>query len=348
MLSAVSAELTGARGRFAVALAMAVAAGSIAPRSASTALAQEREQALGGVSAPVYVEAGECNTAPLAQVLPLLRVELGDRLSEAPELQDLRVRIECSGDDVLVTALPSDAPVRSQRLSLTAVPASLRPRIVALQVAEIVREHDLPAAQAGVQRAPSQQPSQPTPASTAPARASVAPDTAVLHDGLQLQLFAQASSYHRDGRWLGGAGVRVEHELFSLRAGIDGVFATRSDASQLGTDRVVSAYLAPHLAWPFAAGRVAARLGIGHAVGFARISGDSGDPAVVAGTVSGPWMAPFVLAGASYALGPACALLVRAEAGWVVLGVIGEVARAKSVELSGLWTNLQLGAALAF
>jgi hypothetical protein len=348
MLWPVSAEPTRARGRFAVAVAAAALGGWIAPWSASTALAQEREAARAAASAAVYVEAGECASAPLAQVLSLLRVELGARLRERPELQVVRVRIECSGDDVLVTASPPDAPVRSQRLSLTAVPVSLRPRIVALQAAEIVRESELPAAQDRVQ--PAREPRLPSTAAAPgdPARTSGARDAAVLHHGVQLQLFAQASSYHRDGRWLGGAGVRVELALFSLRVGIDGAFATRGDASQLGSDRVLSAYLAPHVAWPFTAGRMAARLGVGHAIGFARITGDSSDPAAVAGTVSGPWMAPFMLAGASYALGSAFALQLRAEAGWVVLSVIGEVARAQSVELSGLWTNLQLGVALAF
>ena len=344
MLWPVSAELNWTRGRFAVAVAIAVLAACIAPWFATPARAQQRAEQSTAASVPVYVEAGECSAAPPTQVLPLLRVELGARLRAAPELDALRVRIECSGDEVIVAAFASNAPARIRRLSLVAVPPSLRPRIVALQVAEIVREHDLPGAQNGARAAQAPRPAQAASRSEAP---NVA-DATRLHGGVQLQLFAQASSYHRDGRWLGGGGVRVEQALFSLRAGIDAVFATRGDSSQLGSDRVLSAYLAPHVAWPFAAGRTAARVGLGHAVGFARITGDSADPAAVAGIVSGPWMAPFALAGASYALGSAFALHVRAEVGWVVLPVIGEVARAKSVELSGLWTNLQLGAALAF
>jgi hypothetical protein len=338
-----------ASGRFAAAVGVAVVAAIVAPGPAGTARAQDsasiaRAEERTAQSSAVYVEAGPCSVVPREQVLPLLRVELGPRLLAAPAQDAVRVRIECSVDAVLVSAWLADAPPRSQRLNLTAVPASLRARIVALQVAEIVREH--PAVAAGVI-----QPARPAPAPLRPssrAAAIDAPAQDVLRNGLQLQLFAQASAYHRDGRWLAGAGVRVEHGLSALRFGLDAVLATRGDGSELGRDRVLSAYVAPHVAWRFSAGRTAARLGVGQAIGHAWIRGDSRDADGIAGRVNGPWAAPFVLAGASHALGSAFAVHVRAEAGWVVLPVIGEVARARDVELSGLWTNFQLGAALAF
>jgi hypothetical protein len=282
--------------------------------------------------------------APREQVLPLLRVELGSRLLVAPVQDAVRVRIECSVDAVLVSAWLVHAPPRSQRLNLTAVPASLRARIVALQVAEIVREQPAVAVDVGP-------PARPAPAPARPSRrltAIDAPAQDALRDGLQLQLFAQASAYHRDGRWLAGAGVRVEHGLSALRFGLDAVLSTRGDGSELGSDRVLCAYLAPHVAWRFSAGRTAVRVGVGQALGHAWIRGDSSDADAIAGSVNGPWAAPFVLAGASHALGAAFAVHVRAEVGWVVLPVIGEVARAEDVELGGLWTNLQLGAAFAF
>jgi hypothetical protein len=316
--------------------------------AASAAQAEEHGVATGGA---VYVDvaSGECNAAPRAQLTRLLRVELGARLREQPDPDALHVRIECTGPEVLVTALPSGAPARSQRLSLSGVPPSLRPRIVALQVAEIVRERDPPALQGGVRQAQARRPlPSPPPASGEGEASSAAPAAAGLRDGVQLQLFAQASAHHRDGRWLAGAGGRVELGLFALRVGLDAVLAMRGDDSELGSDRALLGYLAPHVAWPLAAGRAGARLGVGYAIGFARITGQSDRPEAVAGTVTGPWMAPYALAAASYALGAAFALHVRAEAGWVALPVIGEIARARNVEISGLWTNLQLGAALAF
>jgi len=324
----VIAEPLGASGRVAVAFVALVALAA-----ARAARAQESKPA----GAPVYVEAGSCPAAPFEQVVPFLRIELGARLLSAPAAGALRVRIDCSQDQVLVSAIAADSAARIQRLDLAAAPSSLRPRIVALQVAEIVRERDPPSVPAAPRRAPIAGPA-----------ASAEPDPERLEPGVQLQLFAQASAFERDGRWLWGAGLRLEYSLFALRAGIDAVLATRNDASELGTDRVWSAYLAPHVAWLVRASRTTARVGVGHTIGVARVSGESTHPLGVAGNVTGAWAAPFALAGVGYAITAALRLDLRAEAGWVLLPVVGEVARARNVEIAGLWTNVQLGAALAF
>jgi hypothetical protein len=87
---------------------------------------------------------------------------------------------------------------------------------------------------------------------------------------------------------------------------------------------------------------------VGQALGVARIDGESSDPSARAGRVTGAWAAPYALIGVRYAVTAAFGVDARAEAGWVLLPVTAEVARAKSVEVRGLWSNVQVGASLAF
>ena len=304
--------------------------------------------AVRGEGGPVYVEASACEAVALDAILPLLRIELGTRLRDSPSTDALHIRLDCAEDAALVTASTPAGPVHAQRVDLAGTPFALRPRIVALQLAEMAREHDASrdaaaATPAAAPRATGLEPAQ-VERAAAPTEPGDGEGTTL---DVELELFAQASAFHDDDRWLWGGGLRAEMPLGPLRAGIDLGIAARGDAGELGTDSVLALHAGPHLVYRARLGRTDLRAGAGYAVGYARLSGESEVEHADAAVVSGLWGAPFALLGASYAFTRALRIEARAEAGWVLQSIVGEVARADDVELDGLWTSLQLGASLA-
>ena len=291
---------------------------------------------------PVYVEATACTAADVDRVVPLLRVELGSRLLGAPAPTAIRVGLECSDDEVAVSVVAPGPPPRTERIDLAASPASVRPRIVALKMAELVRNlGDSPADTTDIAKT-----IPPRPSSFVPEAPSLAP-TERASGAVELDVFAQASRFRRDGRWLWGGGLRFDYRYHWLSLGFDTALAMREDDAELGTSRVWLTHVAPHVAWSATEGPATVRLGVGYALGIARISGRAANARAMAGTVTGVWAAPVAIAAVGCAITEALRLEVRTDVGWVVLPVVGEVARGTNVEIGGLWTNVQIGASLA-
>jgi hypothetical protein len=105
--------------------------------------------------------------------------------------------------------------------------------------------------------------------------------------------------------------------------------------------------LSPYAAWHVSASGVAVRLGAGYALGMARIAGTAENGRAFGGSVTGLWGGPYALAGIAYAATDAVDLDLRAEAGWVLLPVAGQVAGGNDVAVQGPWVGLQLGVSLA-
>jgi hypothetical protein len=299
---------------------------------------------------PVRVESVACAATPQHEVLAILRVELGAQLVEGdPSAEAYRVAVACGGDVVTVTVTKPDGAARSSFTNLAGAPPTVRSRIVALAIAERVRDLDREAPPPPPEPPPLPPPKVEPPAAlppeaTAPDRAAPA---ASAPRPVQIGAFAAASTFQLDGRWLLGGGARVDYATGRFCAGLDAALATTTERFDLGGARVLFGYGAPYVAWREPMGRVETRLGAGAAFGAASIRGESDDPLAIAGTVRGAWAAPYGLAAAGIAVTGALRIDARAQVGWVVLPVIGEVARGGDIELKGLWASLQLGAALA-
>jgi hypothetical protein len=313
--------------------------------------------------APAAAEAGEsgavaveiaaegCEPAFVQQIAPLLRVELGDRL-ESPGAQPppgIQVALQCVADELAIDAQHEAGPARIERVNLAETPSSLRPRVAALRVAEIVRALDQAAARPPPRASrpanpvvppPAREPAaEPTPAATTRRSDFAAP--------LELAVLVQASAFHGDDAWLWGGGVAADYRLGAVAIGGSAGFAQRHAESPLGETATWVAHVAPHAAWSLRAGRWQAQLGVGCALGLTWVGAHAQTAAAGARDLTAPWVAPHALAVLGFALTPATRLQLRAAAGWVVIPLIAEVERGPDIAHRGLWTQLQLGAALA-
>ena len=296
---------------------------------------------------PAYVEIGACNATPADEVMSILRVELGARLVDTPREAGCHVTVECYGNIVLVSVAAPGRPKRSHRTNLSGSPPNVRPRIVAIQIAEVVRDIARePEPPPGPEGPPKVTLPSFVPAPLGPERPT---ETGPREPPgpVALAAFAVASTFRLDGRWLLGGGLRLDYSHGWVSAGVDATLATRQDALDLGTAEMLVTRLSPHVAWRLASSAVALRLGAGYALGWAKITGQPAGSAAVGGTVTGAWTGPYALAGVAWAMAGDLSLDLRAEAGWVMVPVIGEVARGSDVAVQGAWTSVLAGFSLA-
>jgi hypothetical protein len=294
-----------------------------------------------GSKAPVHIAATECTVAPLEQVMAVLRVEIGARLAPSFSPRAYEVRIDCERSAVLITASTPAQGTRTGRTDLAGAPPKVRPRIVALAVAEIVGALDreatsLPSVAAAPRPAVSPSPMG-EPASDESTRSvrRIPP--------VSISAFAQTSSFRMDGRWLGGGGVRFEYSAAHFSAGIDTVFLTADQHLAFGSTRSSLVYASPFAAWRSGTRQVAILVGAGYAAGAATLVGRATDPSYGAATLSGGWTAPYAFAALAFAAVGAVRLEGRVQAGWVASPVVGEVAQGGDVRFEGLWAGGQVG-----
>jgi len=291
-----------------------------------------------------------CEPAFVEQLSALLRVELSARATSSGSSAPLGVRValQCLDAELAIDAQHAAGPARAERVQLEQTPAPLRARVAALRIAEIVRTLDQavaptvpPPARPAAPRpplAPVREPPRATPAS-APRDFFAAP--------LELAVLLQASSFHGDHAWLLGPALAADYRLGAVVLGGDAGFAQRRAESALGEITTYAGHVSPHAAWAFGAGRWQGRLGAGCAFGLTRVGARAQTPGVVARDLTAPWLAPHALAVLTVAITPATRLQLRATGGWVAVPVTAEVQRADDIAQRGLWTQLQLGAALA-
>ncbi len=287
---------------------------------------------------PLQVERRPCRATSLDDVTAILRVELLGRLDEgAPRADAYRTVIDCTDDAVTIAMGVAGGPSGSRRASLAGAPANVRSRIVALTVAELARDLDHTVV-----------PPPPPPAPIAPApqeRADAHPHGS---RAVTLGAFAQSSTFRFDGVWLTGGGLRFDYAYRRFAVGLDAAAVTTNETFALGTARVVLAYGSPYVAWrERLGGRVQTRLGGGFAFGAARLNGHASDARALAGSLSGPWSAPYAFAALDVELFGGVSADVRAEGGGVTSPVIGGISGAPNVTLDGLWASVQLGLAIA-
>jgi hypothetical protein len=303
----------------------------------------------GAPKTPVFVEPGTCAVAPHDDVVAVLRVELPAQLVESsPPAGAYHIAIDCSGAAVVLSVTAEGRANRAYRTALRGAPANVRPRIVALAIAEIVRELDGEAA-----RAAAAERAAPAPAPAAvvvditPPTPDVVPRVPHQNGPVYLGALGQATSFRLDGRWLLGGGLRFEYTREVLCAGIDAVLLTADERVSLGTAQVLLSYASPYVGLGGSTGPFQMRLGAGYALGAARLSGHATDPSAGAATVTGAWTAPYAFAQVALSVSDSLRLDVRGQAGWVTSTVVGEVEGGGDVNLAGLWTSVQIGAALS-
>jgi hypothetical protein len=163
-----------------------------------------------------------------------------------------------------------------------------------------------------------------------------------------LGAFAQTSTFQHGGVWLAGGGLRFDYVYRRSCFGLDAALLTTTERfDPTGSARIVLAYGSPFAAWHERWGPLQTRLGVGYALGAARLSGQALDARAFAGTITGPWSAPYALAALALTLTDGLGVDARGRIGWVTSPVIGEVSGGGEAALRGLWASVEVGLAIA-
>jgi hypothetical protein len=286
---------------------------------------------------PVFVARSACETVPFAEIAAVLRVELLNRLVEDPPADAYRAAIDCTGDLVAISVTLPGGAGKSRQTNLAGSPPNVRPRIVALAIAELVRDVDRePVRIVAPERPPSPPKDVPKPPPPLPPRRTV-----------ELGAFAQTSSFRLDGVWLTGGGLRFDYVYRWFCVGFDVAALQTVERFTQGSAQVFLGYGSPFVAWNERWGRAQTFLGAGYALGVAHLAGQANDARAFAGTTSGPWAAPYAFAALAVVVADGVTFDARGQVGWVTSPVIGNVTGGHDVALEGLWASVQLGLAIA-
>jgi hypothetical protein len=288
----------------------------------------------------LQLESAGCTALRLDDVLPYAQVEVGNRLAEANDPEADPVVVRCAGDRITILAAGPDKAPRSYRTDLGSTSPSVRPRIVAIAIAEVL--HDLEI----VPRRP-ESTNRVVPIIRRE-RAVEPPPPAVPPKGsTQLGAFWQANRFQLDGRWLMGGGIRFDFAEAWWSAGLDAGAAARGETTELGKVNAVLVYMSPYAAVRWVQGPLTVRVGGGYAFGVGRITGSAKNAQDFQDNVTGPWGSPYGLLDFGFAPSESVSINLRGQAGWVSMPVVGYVDRGREVDLKGFWTSAQIGVALA-
>jgi hypothetical protein len=246
---------------------------------------------------------------------------------------EIDVQVGC-GADTVVLLVSVDGQAQTRSMDLRTIAPSVRARVVALTVAELVRE---------LRALPPPQPAPPSPAPVdrptpaAPQRRTVG----------ELEAFFQSTQFDLDGGVLIGGGLRFAYTgLKPWRLALDFGASTYRRVSELGSARLILAGLGARVGRALPVGELWLELGAGGRAGVARISGSAANDQASAASVAGAWSAPFVFLGLDAPVGGSWRLGLDAELGYVLSPVRGRVEGGEDVEVDELWTSLGLGLAV--
>ncbi len=298
-------------------------------------------------SVSLVEEGPACPGASTEEVAAILRVELLDRFVGAPERGSCDVVLSCSGDVVTATVSLPGGGTKTSHADLARVPSTVRSRIVALTIAELVRDIDENTSAA---LAPSVR--------IEPERARAVPVSPPLPVRvIELGPFAEASAFPAHGLWLAGGGLRFVFARGPWCAGLEAGVLAASERFEPGTVQEILSYGSPFLGLQGHWRSLWMRAGAGYALGAATIRG-SAEPPAVGGTMIGPFSAPYAFGELELLLFSGVRLYARGQLGWVTSSMMGEVAGGSSVSnvsngsnvsgvtIGGAWMGGQLGFAV--
>ena len=293
--------------------------------------------------APVELRESACREAPLEQVLPALRVELRERLAEDGTGEgSYRLYARCEDDTLTVRVVARDGAEQTFETRLKGTADDVRARVVALAIAEIVR--DLPAQrEPPVAAAPAPPPPSPVPT---PVRKR-APEQA-LGARAKVGAFGQASIFAANGTWLAGGGLGTSYRWQHLALGLNAALLTSHHDVALGSARAFVVYAEPELAYALGLRHAELRAGAAFALGLSKLDGRAQGSGSRDATVRTPFLAPSLFVQASRELTRELALFVRVQLGAPLETAIGQIPGAKDIQIRGAWTSLMLGASYAF
>ena len=289
----------------------------------------------------VRIESSTCPHGLVDDVQHLARVELnGVALPQGVDAP--RVILTCAGRVTLIRVVLGDEN-DSRQLDLDQTDDTLRARVIALASAELVRDTakrslHLPAPPAKpLPPAPLPQASVPFVGLLPPARAAAKS---------RLVAFGKLSNFDSSFDPLYGGGLGFAHDIGRLSLGLGSELLASERDVALGSVQVLAADFSLRLALRFPSSILPSEVGVGHALGVARIRGKANSGEADGQTISGTWAGPFVFGGFESQLGEPFFLQLAGQLGIVTLPVHGQVARSQDLRVSGVWAGFSLGLGL--
>jgi hypothetical protein len=297
------------------------------------------------------LEGASCKALRLDDVMPFAVAETGGKLVKASADDADAIVVRCADDRVIISCMAPDGAPRSYRADLAGTAPSVRPRVVAIAIGEVLHDLEL------VERSPAAPAVTLRPRVTSRETAAPPARPAPLGRALQAGAFAQAMRFQRDSFWILGGGVRFDYASTWWNVGLDAAVAAHEERVDTGTVRVFLADASPYFALRFVSGTTTMRIGGGYALGLGQIAGSAPAVSTVAATTVGPWGGPFAVAAFGYAVTDWLTIAARGQTGWATMSVVGQVCLRSTgpnqcdslgpeLELKGLWARLQIGAEL--
>jgi hypothetical protein len=281
----------------------------------------------------VALDMSACPDVSEVELRSLLALELPTRLLAPQQLEPAdseHVQIRCSLSEATLTRAELG---KSRTLALSSVPLPLRPRVIALAIAELVRPEP-----AGVSApAPAAAPVAPVP--PAPTASALKSERYHLWAGVQgaaLPLFS-----------LGGAlALRVSiRPLFAWASALS--FGQRRIAIDRGQLRVQDLSLRSGPALSFTRARWTLLLGAAAKLSYVRLTGEAADRSATRARRFDAWLfVPTLFAGAAVALGRGAFAALELEAGHALRRLRADVEGGGARTLSAFRASALLGAGL--
>ncbi|HTA88223.1 MAG TPA: hypothetical protein VK745_01555 [Polyangiaceae bacterium] len=292
----------------------------------------------------LHLESSTCSHALVDEVQRFTRIELKNTSTSGGETAP-RVILSCSEHVSLIRALVNGHE-SSRQLDLDLTEAALRPRVIALAIAELVRDTARGEAVEPPEVSPPA-PVKPAPeVEPAPSERPRAPPTS------RLVVLAKLENFGGSFQPLSGGGLGFSHDVGRLSFGLGPALATGQRNFALGSVHVLAADLSLRLALRFPNRALPGEIGIGHALGLARVTGAAAGAAtndaarVQSGYVTGAWAGPFLFGTLDVSVADPLFLEVAAQLGVVTFPVSGEVSGESDVKVAGLWSGVSLGLGL--
>jgi hypothetical protein len=285
----------------------------------------------------LQIESSTCSHALVDEVQRFTRIELKNSGMGSGEHAP-RVILSCSERTSLIRALV-DGHEGSRQLDLDRTEPALRPRVIALAIAELVRD---------TARGEAVEP--PT-APLAPPAQEVEPAPSQRSRALPTsRLVAEAKLENFGTRFqpLSGGGLGFSHDVGRFSLGLGPALVTGQRNFALGSVQVLAADLSLRLALRFPNRALPGEIGIGHALGLARFAGTSNADSmrVTPGNLTGAWAGPFVFGTLDVSLAEPIFLQIAAQVGVVTIPIRGLVSGASDVQIAGVWSGVSLGLGL--
>jgi hypothetical protein len=280
------------------------------------------------------LESSGCSPETVKEVRHLVRVELRN-VEPGERRERLSIFFECDLEQVNIRTTDGRGET-SRTIDLRGVTPSVQARVIALAIAELVRES--PHADNVPQTPPDKVPPKPPPAPAPEVLPAEVPSRR------RVLALAEFTNFGFVPAAMWGGAISFDYASDNIALGIGSSLVTHERHFELGDVRVLMTSLSMYAAWVAETQNLVPELGLGGCFGAARIQGSSkAEDRASSGSVLGAWAGPFLLGALSYGLSDSFVIELRARIGFVLLPVVGQVARGADIELDGIWSSLQLG-----